>query len=152
MRARSAGDPLRSLAVLVVIGLTGACDNFTAPESDDLTDGRYNVTMWAPVIVNEFVTPEWMYLEPSVDFTIEDGAMTVTSSRNDVVATGPPQLFEENAAGWSAEFAWTDRQDGFHYWSVQLRGTECSMALAVDADLPGGVFTVELRRCQIERR
>ena len=134
---------------------SGACDNFTGPDVTELRDGDYRLRLQAPVILDEFVTPGWMRTEPSIDFSVQAGVLTVTASAGGLVATGEAQLFRADLDKWLTEFSLAERQDGDHFWSVELGGSECGMAKAVDADLgigPNGVFTVELRRCTLERR
>lgn len=151
----SARHPGRLVGLAIAVLGAGACDNFTGPDVPELTDGDYHVRLQAPVILDEFVTPGWMRTEPSIDFTIRAGVLTVTASGGNLVATGPAQLFRADPDNWLTEFSWSELQDGDHYWSVELRGSDCGMAKAVDADLGhglNGVFTVELRRCTLERR
>jgi len=111
--------------------------------------------MVGPVISNEFVTPSWMWQEPTIDFTMSGDALSVTFSSDSLVPPGAPQRFDRAGDAWLAHFTWREVQDGDHYWSVTFTGDDCLMAEAVDEDLgigPGGVWTIPFRGCTITTR
>ena len=142
--------------LLASIGLLAGCGRSILDlVPQDFVDGSYTVGLRSPSIVDQFVTPNWMREQPTFDIVKLDGAITVTSTSDDVVSLGPAQQVLETDDGWMVQFSWSGLTDGNHYWQVLFTVEGCSMAEAVDADLgfgPDGVWRVPLRTCVVAVR
>jgi len=129
------------------------CDIPTIPEAT-FPDGSYELRATDPQLLNEFVTPGWMWSEPAIVFEKVGEEVRIVSSVDDLVAHGRAQFFERVGDGWVAHISWAGKQDGDHYWRFDFDEMECREATAVDADLgigPGGVWEVTLSSCTIDR-
>lgn len=139
-----------STALMCVLAVAG-CGEPMAPVVA-FPDGTYELRATGPQLLNEFVTPSWMWSEPSIVFEKAGPVVRVVSSENDLVAEGRPQFFQRVGDTWVAHISWVGKQDGDHYWLFNFDDVDCREAVAVDADLgigPGGVWEVELARCTI---
>jgi len=112
-----------------------SCDLLTA-NGPELPDGDYRLTLSAPRFDQPLLTPRWMTDLVLLDFTRRGPRLSVTASQGSIVSEGPAQRFEAMPEGWLVEFAVAGREDGFHYWSVEITDETCTMAVAVDSDLP----------------
>ena len=131
----------------------GACELLT-DAGPQLPDGDYRLSLSAPRFEQPLITPGWMTDLVLLDFTRSGDQLTITASQGSIVSEGSAQRFEAAAEGWLLEFAVAGREDGFHYWSVEITDETCTMAQAVDADLPTteNGLTVSFTACFISKR
>lgn len=137
--------------VLAGVALASCDDAIAAPDPLEISDGDYVLSLSVPVVTH-LVTPSWMELEPRIFVTKSGTDLAVTGSTDDIIVTGPAARFEARGDHWLAHFEWEPSPE-HHYWSVELAGTGCAMAMAVDDDLgigPGGVWTVLYSVCTLE--
>lgn len=121
---------------MAALGLSlGACD-LLAVNGPDLSDGDYRLTLSAPRFDQPLLTPRWMTDLVLLDFTRRGDWLSITASQGSIVSEGPVQRFASVAEGWIVEFAVAGREDGFHYWSVEITDDTCTRAMAIDSDLP----------------
>lgn len=113
----------------------GACDLLVV-NGPELPDGDYRLTLSAPRFDQPLLTPRWMTDLVLLDFTRRGDQLSITASQGSIVSEGPVQRFVSMSEGWLLEFAVAGREDGFHYWSVEITDETCTMAMAVDSDLP----------------
>lgn len=156
-RARGLKNPggraRTALCALLLIAGCGGSPLDLLPNS--FGDGSYRVGLRSPRIVDPLVTPNWMRTQPTFDIVKLDGVVTVSPTSDPHVSPGPAQLVSETEDGWVMQFAWTGLDDGNHYWEMTFSRDDCTMAVAVDADLgigPDGVWRVDLGRCVLEER
>ena len=144
---------VRALAFACLSLTLSSCDLVTEG-GPELADGEYRLRLSAPRFEQPLITPEWMTYIVVLDFTRSGDQASITASQGSIVSEGMVQRFEPTPEGWLLEFALAGREDGFHYWSVEITDETCTMAQAVDADLPATVngLTVPFTACFIGAR
>lgn len=105
---------------MAALGLSLGASDLLAVNRPDLSDGDYQLTLSAPRFDQPLLTPRWMTDLVLLDFTRRGDWLSITASQGSIVSEGPVQRFALVSVGWIVEFAVAGREDGVHYWSVEI--------------------------------
>lgn len=111
---------VRAGVLLLALALTACGD-----DAGELPEGQYSIQL--EVLADPGTTPGWALSRPRIDFTLEDGVVTVTSSSLSYLARGEVRFAQDLGSAWNIHFhldpfAFAGAENEYFFATVERRG------------------------------